>query len=213
MSKRGLFITFEGADGSGKSTQAEKTAKYLSKNNIENILTREPGGTDLGQNLRNILLNYDEKVSDNCEFFLYLADRSQHVDTKIMPALQQGKIVLCDRHTDSTLAYQGYARGLDKKRINELNNIATNGLIPDLTIVFDVDTEVAMSRIGGNKDRMESESADFHRKVREGYLDIAKKNPDRVRIVNSNNGIEAVFKDTINIITEFISNYQKKVNE
>ena len=145
--KRGYFITFEGADGCGKTTQIQLIKEYLDKKNIENILTREPGGSDLGVHLRKILLHYENPVSNIAETFLYLADRAQHIEYKIKPALESGKIVLCDRHTDSTIAYQGYGREQNIDEIKHLNSIATAGVIPDLTIVFDIDTEIAQKRI------------------------------------------------------------------
>jgi len=204
MSKKGLFITFEGADGSGKSTQLAKIFEYLTQNDFECILTREPGGTDLGNKLRDILLNYDGPVSSNCELFLYLADRSQHIETKIKPALLEGKVVLCDRHIDSTVAYQGFARGLDIENLINLNKIATKGLLPDLTIVFDVETEIAMQRVGQTKDRLESEGFEFHKKLRYGYLELAKRFPERIKIINSNNAIDKVFEDTLKLINSYL---------
>ena len=173
--KRGYFITFEGADGCGKTTQTELIKKYLDNKNIENILTREPGGSELGVHLRKILLHYEKPVSNIAETFLYLADRAQHIEYKIKPALEEGKIVLCDRHTDSTLAYQGYGRNQDIETIQGLNKIAVNSILPDLTIVFDVESETAQKRLTGEKDRLEAEGIEFHKKLRAGYLDIAKK--------------------------------------
>lgn len=135
--KKGLFITFEGADGCGKTTQLNLLAEYLKNRGREVILTREPGGKGLGEKVREILLNYDGEVSDRCESFLFLADRAQNIDIIVNPAVNDGKIVLCDRHIDSTVAYQGFGRGLDIERIKMLNTIATNGRKPDLTIVFE----------------------------------------------------------------------------
>ena len=203
--KRGYFITFEGADGCGKTTQTELIKKYLDNKNIENILTREPGGSELGVHVRKILLHYEKPVSNIAETFLYLADRAQHIEYKIKPALEEGKIVLCDRHTDSTLAYQGYGRNQDIETIQGLNKIAVNSILPDLTIVFDVESETAQKRLTGEKDRLEAEGIEFHKKLRAGYLDIAKKNPKRVKIVNANQGIEQVFNDTIKIIGELLN--------
>ena len=203
--KRGYFITFEGADGCGKTTQTELIKKYLDNKNIENILTREPGGSELGVHLRKILLHYEKPVSNIAETFLYLADRAQHIEYKIKPALEEGKIVLCDRHTDSTLAYQGYGRNQDIETIQGLNKIAVNSILRDLTIVFDVESETAQKRLTGEKDRLEAEGIEFHKKLRAGYLDIAKKNPKRVKIVNANQGIEQVFNDTIKIIGELLN--------
>lgn len=197
---RGLFITFEGADGCGKTTQLELLDKYFREKNKQTLLTREPGAKGLGIKLREILLNYDGEVSPQCESFLFLADRAQHVDCIIKPALQEGKIILCDRHTDSTVAYQGYGRGLDLDRINTLNNIATGGLKPDLTIVFDVDVETSMQRVGKEKDRMESAGIEFFNKVRNGYLMIAKKEPNRVKVIDSSDTIENIHKKVVELI-------------
>ena len=183
MSK-GLFITFEGADGCGKTTQLMLLAKSLMAKGYDVIVTREPGAKGLGEKIREILLNYEGEVSSRCEAFLFLADRAQHMDIIVRPAVEKGKIVLCDRHTDSTVAYQGYGRGLDIERINNLNNIATSGDKPDLTFVFDIDVETSMKRVGGQKDRMESAGMDFFNRVRNGYLEIARQEPDRVKAVS-----------------------------
>lgn len=198
--KNGLFITFEGADGCGKTTQIRLLDEYLRNNGYNTLLTREPGSKGLGEKLREILLNYDGEVSSTCESFLFLADRAQHVDCIIKPAIKQGKIVLCDRHTDSTVAYQGYGRGLDIEQIQSLNNIATGGLKPDLTIVFDVDIETSMQRVGSEKDRMESSGIEFFNRVRNGYLDIAKKEPVRVKVINSSDTIENIHKQVLELI-------------
>lgn len=197
---RGLFITFEGADGCGKTTQIELLDKYLKEKGRQTLLTREPGAKGLGVKLREILLNYDGEVSPQCESFLFLADRAQHVDCIIKPALKDGVVILCDRHTDSTVAYQGYGRGLDLDRIYMLNNIATGGLKPDLTIVFDVDVETSMKRVGKEKDRMESAGVDFFNKVRQGYLEIAKKEPGRVKVINSSDTIENIHKKVVELV-------------
>lgn len=203
MSNKGLFITFEGADGCGKTTQLNLLADYLSKN-FDVITTREPGAKGLGVRLREILLNYDGIVAPQCESFLFLADRAQHIETIVKPAVKEGKIVLCDRHTDSTVAYQGYGRGLDIEQIHYLNNLATGGLKPDLTIVFDVDIDTSMKRVGDEKDRMESGGNIFFNKVRNGYLEIAKNEPDRVKVVDSSRSIEEVFESVLEIIKPFI---------
>jgi len=198
--KKGLFITFEGADGCGKTTQMKLLADYLKTQGLEVVLTREPGGKGLGERVREILLNYDGEVSDRCESFLFLADRAQNIDIIVNPAVEQGKIVLCDRHIDSTVAYQGYGRGLDLDRIKMLNNLATNGRKPDLTIVFDIDVETSMKRVGSEKDRMESAGIEFHNKVRNGYLEIAKEEPDRIKVVDACKTIEEVFEEVKEII-------------
>ena len=200
--KEGLFITFEGADGCGKTTQIELLNKYLIYKGYKTLLTREPGAKGLGVKLREILLNYDGEVSPNCESFLFLADRAQHIDCIIKPAIKEGKIILCDRHTDSTVAYQGYGRGLDLGRINLLNNIATGGMKPDLTIVFDVDIETSMLRVGKEKDRMESAGTEFFNKVRQGYLEIAKIEPERVKVINSSDTIENIHKKVVELVEQ-----------
>ena len=194
MSNTGRFITFEGADGCGKTTQLNLLAEYLSKD-FEVITTREPGAKGLGTQLREILLNYDGEVAPQCESFLFLADRAQHITTLVKPAIENGKIVLCDRHTDSTIAYQGYGRGLDLKQIEYLNELAVQGIKPDLTLVFDVDIETSMKRVGVEKDRMESGGNEFFNRVRNGYLEIAKSDPDRVVVIDASRSIEEIFED------------------
>lgn len=198
--EKGLFITLEGADGCGKTTQLNLLKEYLTSRGYEIVVTREPGGKGLGEKLREILLNYDGEVSDRCEAFLYLADRAQNIDTIIKPAINSGKIVLCDRHTDSSVAYQGYGREQNIDNINMLNELAVNGVHPDLTIVFDIDTETSMERVGAEKDRLESAGIEFHKRVRNGYLEIAKKNPQRIKVVDASQTIEDVQRDVIKII-------------
>lgn len=196
----GLFITFEGADGCGKTTQIKLLDEYLRSKGYKTLLTREPGSKGLGEKLREILLNYDGEVAPACESFLFLADRAQHVECIIKPALKNGVIVLCDRHTDSTLAYQGYGRGLDLEEIKQLNNIATGGLKPDLTLLFDVDIETSQARVGKEKDRMESAGVDFFERVRKGFLEIAKAEPDRVKVLNSADTIENIHKKVVELV-------------
>ncbi len=199
---QGLFITFEGPDGCGKTTQMKLLAEYLEKKGEEVVLTREPGGKGLGEKVREILLNYDGEVSDRCESFLFLADRAQNIDIIVNPAVKAGKIVLCDRHIDSTVAYQGYGRGLDIERINMLNNLATNGKKPDLTFVFDVDVETSMKRVGKEKDRMESAGVEFHNRVRQGYLELAKQEPQRIKVIDATKSIEEIHDEVINILNK-----------
>lgn len=199
MSK-GLFITFEGGDGCGKTTQIKLLDEYLRSKGYQTLLTREPGSKGLGIKLREILLNYDGEVSPRAESFLFLADRAQHVDCIIKPALENGVIVLCDRHTDSTVAYQGYGRGLDLEQIHNLNNIATNGLKPDLTIVLDVDVETSQKRVGAEKDRMESAGIEFFERVRKGFLEIAKQEPERVKVVDSTQTIEEIHAQILELV-------------
>ncbi len=197
---QGLFITFEGPDGCGKTTQMNLLAQYFEKKGKKVVLTREPGGKGLGEKVREILLNYDGEVSDRCESFLFLADRAQNIDIIVKPAVKQGEIVLCDRHIDSTVAYQGYGRGLDINEINILNNLATGGKKPDLTLVFDVDVETSMKRVGKEKDRMESAGIDFHNRVRNGYLELAKQEPTRIKVLDATKTIEEIHEKVVEII-------------
>ena len=199
MSK-GLFITFEGGDGCGKTTQIKLLDEYLRKKGYKTLLTREPGSIGLGEKVREILLNYDGEVSSVCESFLFLADRAQNMDCIIKPALKEGTIVICDRHTDSSVAYQGYGRGLDIERINMLNNIATSGLKPDLTIVLDVDVQTSQARVGFEKDRMESAGIEFFERVRKGYLEIAKQEPERVKVVDAKQTIEDIHNQILELV-------------
>lgn len=204
MVKKGYFITFEGADGCGKTTQSELVKKYLEGKGFDVIWTREPGSKGLGQKIRELLLHYDGDVAPMCETFLFLADRAQNIEENIKPAVAQGKVILCDRHTDSTIAYQGFGRGKDIEHLNYLNNLATDTMKPDITFVYDVSTDVAQTRVGSEKDRMESAGIEFHKKVRQGYLEIAKNEPDRVKVIDANNSIEQVFEDTKKILDEMI---------
>lgn len=197
---KGLFITFEGGDGCGKTTQIKLLDEYLKNKGYKTLLTREPGSKGLGEKVREILLNYDGDVSPVCESFLFLADRAQNVDCLIKPALNEGTIVICDRHTDSSVAYQGYGRGLDIDRIKKLNSIATSGLSPDLTIVLDVDVETSQKRVGAEKDRMESAGIEFFERVRQGYLEIAKQEPERVKVVDSTKTIEEIHQEILELI-------------
>lgn len=208
--QKGLFITFEGADGSGKTTQLNKIKDLLTEKGFDVVVTREPGSLDIGKKIREILLHNEGFVSDRCEMFLFLADRSQHIDELIKPAINDGKIVLCDRHTDSTIAYQGYGREQDIELLKKLNKIAVDGIEPDLTLLFDVSTQTAQERVGKNKDRMESIGFDFHSKVRNGYLELQKENPKRIKIVDANNSIDKVFEDTKNIVLDLIQERRGK---
>lgn len=202
MAKKGLFITFEGIDGCGKTTQLENIRKLLEENGIECVTTREPGALKLGSQIREILLHYDGVVADNCEMFLFLADRSQHVETFIKPMLEEGKVVLCDRHTDSTIAYQGYGRGGDVEKLTELNKIATNGLVPDLTFLFDVSVETGHERAGKDLDRLELAGKEFFERTRQGYLTLAKQHPERIKVINAEKSKESVYNDVKSLIMD-----------
>ena len=168
----------------------------------EVVLTREPGCAGLGQKIRDLLLNYDGEISPVCESFLFLADRAQNIEVIVKRNVEMGRIVISDRHTDSSLAYQGYGRELDVERIDMLNNIATSGLKPDLTFVFDIDVDTSMSRVGKEKDRMESASREFFERVRQGYLKIAQKEPNRVKVINAIDSIENIHNQVVRLFVE-----------
>lgn len=198
--KKGLFITFEGIDGCGKTTQIELLEKYLNSKNYKTIVTLEPGSTQIGKKLRQILLHHEGFVSDRAELFMYLADRAQHIEEIVMPNINNGKIVLCDRHTDSTLAYQGYARGGNIEQLQILNSIATSDLKPDITFLFDIDIQTAQKRLGAIKDRLEASGYDFYQKVRNGYLSLSKKFPERIKIIDASLTPEDVSEQVKTII-------------
>jgi len=203
----GAFITFEGIEGCGKTTQIKKTADFLRSSGFDVLLTEEPGGSALGLELRRILLNRNESltgtsgISARSEILLFLADRAQHVDEIIRPALEAGRVVLCDRYSDATIAYQGYGRGLDIARIIQLDGFASKSLRPGLTFLFDLPAQEglkrAFRRIAGNagpeaEDRFENEDIMFHSRVRNGYLDLARGEPQRFRVIDSRGDIESV---------------------
>jgi dTMP kinase len=193
MPDKGIFITFEGPEGAGKTTQIKLLANYFQQNGIEYIITREPGGTGIAETLRELVKHHlsDEPIFPETELLLFAASRAQHVRHLIKPALLQGKVVLCDRFMDSTTAYQGYARGLDAKFIKKLNKFAVGDCLPNLTFLMDMRPEVgfkrAMARTDdqGKHDRLESEAIVFHHLVREGFLKIAAAEPIRVKIINA----------------------------
>ncbi|MFP4048540.1 MAG: dTMP kinase [Desulfovermiculus sp.] len=189
-----MFITFEGIEGSGKSTQAKRVLALLQKQGQKVLLSREPGGTAIGRELRSVLLNSENNhLCARGELFLYLADRAQHVEEIIKPALEAGIVVLVDRFTDSTLVYQGFGRGLDLDLVQGLNDLAVNGVRPDLTFVIDVPPEIglhrARSRNGESgtaqaEGRFEAESLDFHTRIREGYLELAARDKERIMVLD-----------------------------
>jgi dTMP kinase len=181
----GKFIVFEGVEGAGKTTQLHQTAKWLQTCYSDKtiIITREPGGTELGKKIRQLLLeDPDSDVGKRTELLLYGADRAQHVESVIRPQLEQGNLVLCDRFTDSTIAYQGYGRGFDRSEIDQINQLATGGLQSNLTIWLDLDVEIGLQRVlsRGKPDRMEQANLDFHKRVRKGYQELANIYPNRI---------------------------------
>ncbi len=181
----GKLIVFEGVEGCGKTTQIQLTGEWLQYLGIEIIITREPGGTELGVDLRRLLLDAKNSIANRSELLLYAADRAQHVEQKLKPNLQNGKFVLCDRFIYSTIAYQGYGRGLDLNLINQLNAIATEDLEVDLVLWLDLDVEAGLARkhrTGETADRIEQEKIDFHRRVQQGYAKLAQAHPHIVRI-------------------------------
>ncbi|MEH1952497.1 dTMP kinase [Nostoc sp.] len=195
----GKLIVFEGVEGCGKTSQMQLCSKWLESLGVSVVVTREPGGTELGLHLRRLLLEKSsaqgEPVAEVTELLLYAADRSQHVEQELKPNLAAGKYILCDRYTDSTIAYQGYGRGLNMSLINQLNNIATGGLESDLTIWLDVDVEVGLSRKLSDKvglDRIEQEAIAFHRRVQQGYAELAASYPSRIVRVDGSLSKEAV---------------------
>ena len=182
----GLFITFEGGEGCGKSTQSKLLLKQLEQKNIAVVLTHEPGGTALGNELRKTLKRkQDSSISPQAELFLLAASRAQLVAEVIRPALEEGKVVLCDRFTHSTMVYQGYGRGLDFTAIKLVNNMATRHLNPDLIILLDIAPEQGLARKRSLKDRFELEDLSFHRRVREGYVNMAAAEPDRWLVIDA----------------------------
>ncbi|HXI42476.1 MAG TPA: dTMP kinase [Bryobacteraceae bacterium] len=200
MPERGRFITFEGIDGSGKSTQMRLLGERLRAGGYDVLEAVEPGGTAIGRQIRHILLDAaNQDLRPAAELLLYFASRAQNVDERIRPALAAGKIVLCDRFTDSTLAYQGYARGLGEEAVLALDRIACRGLAPDLTLLIDVDVECGLARARKRnagcdtaETRMDDQSLEFHRKVRDGYLALAKQHVDRFRVIDGRGVPETV---------------------
>ena len=209
MSRRGLFITFEGVEGAGKSTQTRRLAESLEKEGVSVLVTREPGGTQISERIREVLLEREHhKMVSTTELLLYAAARSQHVAECIAPALAEGRTVISDRFGDATTAYQGHGRGLDLELIHRLNRVATGGLVPDLTIVLDVPVKVGLGRARRRRrsmDRLEIENLEFHQRVREGYLTIAKEEPHRVRVIHSEQNFKLVRDEIRELVTRRIT--------
>ena len=200
-----MLITFEGIDGCGKSSQAKLLADRLSDQGIETILVREPGGTQLSEQVREILLNmkHTTPISDSAELLLFAASRAQLIDEVIEPALKRNAVVICDRFSDSTIAYQGYGRGLPLAYIRTVNDLATGGLIPDITFMIDVPLELAIRRRKGmGDDRMESESRLFFSHVVQGYMALAQKHTDRIHVIDGTDSMEDIHH-TISRLVEY----------
>ena len=209
----GLFVTFEGIEGSGKTTQIAFAGDFLRSQGVPCVVTSEPGGSALGGELRRLLLESGApSIAERAELFLFAADRAQHVDEVILPGLKEGKVVLCDRYCDATIAYQGYGRGLDRDMIDQVNSYAARSLKPHCTLLFDMPPEEGLHRVRhravdsslteGSQDRFEQERLAFHRRVRQGYLALAEEEPHRFRIVDAAAGMEEVSEKVRNILSE-----------
>ena len=202
---RGKFITFEGCDGCGKSTQLRLLSEYLTQENKAHIFTREPGGGKISEAIRGILLNgKNSEMTDECEALLYAASRAQHLTEKVEPALAAGKLVVCDRYVDSSFAYQAYARGLGEDFISKINSFALEKYLPDVTVFIELTPEEAFARKHGadENDRLEQAGMAFHKKVYEGYCAMAQKNPSRFVVVNGRKTPQEIFADVKRILKE-----------
>ena len=214
-----MFITFEGIEGCGKSTQSRKAWDLLRQRGVPALWTRQPGGCDLGVRLRALLLGREgEGLRPLSELFLYLADRAQHVAEVIRPALDAGKVVLCDRYTDSTVAYQGYGRGLDVSLLHQLNAVAVDGCHPELTLILDLPVETGLARARnrnadqGQTDRegrFESEETAFHQRIRDGYLALAEENPGRYAVIPAHGPPDEVFQRVWTAVRSRLGNSQR----
>jgi len=207
----GKFITFEGIDGSGKSTQLRMLADVLRSSGHDVVTTREPGGTPLGRALREAFLETRETVAPMAELLAFAADRAQHVEFLIKPAVAEGRIVISDRYADATFAYQGAGRGFLEDKVNQVIDLATNGLKPDLTLFFDISVETAIARmndraeLGAKKNRMDEETADFYARVRNAYLGIATREPLRFHVVNAEGSIDSIHEYVVDTVNRFLN--------
>lgn len=206
---KGIFISFEGIEGTGKTIQSKLLCEYLSKKGYEVILTEEPGGTHTGLKIRDLLLSLETKgMMPLTELLLYNASRAQHIKEVILPALNRGAVVITDRFSDSTIVYQGHGRRIDLKLIHFIESIVTEGLRPDITLLLDLDVETGLKRNRGiNKsDRLELEDIEFHKRVREGYLEIAGKQPGRIKLIDASESIDEIHNRIVRIVEDFIKN-------
>jgi len=204
--KKGFFITFEGGEGAGKTSLINNIKQYLETKKLEYIVTREPGGTKFGEYVRDLLLNTKDgiKISSKAELCLFLASRSQHIKEVILPSLEKNKIVLCDRYNDSSVAYQGHARGLGIEEVLKFSDFIIEKAVPDLTLYLDIDPKIGLSRVETSFDRIESEKIEFHQKIRDGFHILAKKFPKRIKIIDGSKSKEDVLKESIKIISKLI---------
>lgn len=211
---KSLFITFEGPEGAGKTTIINMVTEEFLKLGLNFISTREPGGIRIAESIRNIILNPENTEMDKrTEALLYAAARRQHLAEKVLPALEEGKIVLCDRFIDSSLAYQGVGRGIGIDEIYKINEFAINGLMPNLTIYFDLDPKVGLQRVHQADEReinrLDLEELDFHLKVQSGYTEIIKREPNRFKVIDASKSIEEVYEATLHAILEKIGHKNK----
>ncbi len=205
--KKGYFISIEGGDGSGKTTASKYVINKLKEEGYDVMYSREPGGVDIAEQIRNVILDVNNtKMDTRTEALLYAASRRQHLVEVILPALQEGKIVICDRFIDSSLAYQGYARGIGIEEVMEINRFAIDDNMPDLTIYYDVDVEVGLSRISSrnNLDRLDKESLEFHHKVHDGYHIVCDMFPNRIKTIDANQSQQIVEEETYKLIKNLV---------
>jgi thymidylate kinase len=208
---QGKFITFEGIDGSGKSTQHRMLAGVLRSRGLNVVTTHEPGGTPLGRRLREAFLETEETVAPMAELLLFAADRAQHVELLIRPTLAEGRTVISDRYADATFAYQGAGRGFDEQTVDKIIDLATGGLKPDLTLFFDISVANAIQRTNtrdestGKRNRMDMETADFYERVRQSYLGIAEREPERFKLIDANGSIEETHHLVVDKVTDFLA--------
>ena len=202
--KKGRFITIEGVDGSGKTTQLQLTARYLLECGYDVVTTREPGGTRMAERIRNLILDVDVAINPRTEVMLYLAARAEHVENVIKPALKAGKVVLCDRFSDSTMVYQGFVRGIMPASVAALSEFAADGLRPELTVLLDAAPEALLQRRAdrGVLDRFEQEGLEFQKKVREGFLLLANSDPTRIKKVKAVQNLDDVQEDIRKLLKE-----------
>ncbi|MBK7392509.1 MAG: dTMP kinase [Chloracidobacterium sp.] len=206
----GKFITFEGIDGSGKSTQLRMLADVLRVRGLDVVTTREPGGTPLGRALREAFLETQETVAPMAELLAFAADRAQHVEYLIKPATAAGQIVISDRYADATFAYQGAGRGFPEDKVNQVIELATGGLKPDLTLFFDITVETAINRMNARdesqatKNRMDEETAEFYGRVRHAYFGIAEREPERFQVVEASCSVESIHERVVEIVTDIL---------
>ncbi len=203
---QGRFITFEGGDGAGKTTLIDKVADLLTTQGHQVVITREPGGTTLGEDIRKILLSHETgEINPTAELLLFLTSRSQHIHEKILPALHQGKIVLCDRFNDSSVVYQGVGRALGLHHVQEICNLACGEIKPELTIYLDLSPDESQKRKQGEDDRIESEGQEFHQKIREGYLELMEEEPLRIHKIDATQSIESVYNQARVMVEALLS--------